>query len=257
MIPFGISKQNKFFNWMKKPGSTPAPEAPLTVPDDYLWLDPSDSTKRTVSGGKFTDLVDKTGNGYNFTQPLSANQPLNDATINSLDVLHFDGSDRYMTNLLGSINLLGAHTIFFVLQSLNATSNKNYFSKYPYASEDCDYGVTGGNQRFVFTIRNDGGYLSATQQGTNPIIWAATHDGAGAIAFWKSGVSAGSGSAFDATAANLAATCLGKYEATSSGDFFDGYIGDIIMYSRVITDSEKNTVGSYLGTKWGITWTSI
>jgi hypothetical protein len=43
----------------------------------------------------------------------------------------------------------------------------------------------------------------------------------------------------------------------SISDQLDGFIGELAMYGRLLTNAEINRIGTYLASKWGMTWTNI
>jgi hypothetical protein len=47
-------------------------------------------------------------------------------------------------------------------------------------------------------------------------------------------------------------TAIGSYRTTQA-NYLNGYIGEIIVYTRVLTVSERRMAEGYLGKKWGIT----
>jgi hypothetical protein len=47
-------------------------------------------------------------------------------------------------------------------------------------------------------------------------------------------------------------TAIGSYRTTQA-NYLNGYIGEIVVYTRVLTAAERRTVEAYLGRKWGVT----
>ena len=43
----------------------------------------------------------------------------------------------------------------------------------------------------------------------------------------------------------------------SIADQLDGFIGEVLIYERLLANTEINRVGNYLASKWGMTWTNI
>ena len=83
-----------------------------------LWLDASDTSTITESGGAVSTWADKSGNGYNVTQGTASAKPkTGTATINGLNVLEYDGTSDAQTLENLSINLYNqALTWFWVIQ---------------------------------------------------------------------------------------------------------------------------------------------
>jgi hypothetical protein len=75
---------------------------PLSL-NPYLWLDASDTSTITESGGAVSQWNDKSGNGYTFTQGTGAAQPKTGTrTKNGLNVLDFDGGDSLISTAAAS-----------------------------------------------------------------------------------------------------------------------------------------------------------
>lgn len=47
------------------------------------------------------------------------------------------------------------------------------------------------------------------------------------------------------------------YRNASPGQGFKGSMGEVLVFDTNLTDDDLNSVGNYLGAKWGITWTDI
>ena len=78
------------------PGVVSTTFSPLDL-SPTLWLDASDETTITESGGAVSQWDDKSGNDNDLTQATSAKQPTSGTrTLNGLNVLDFDGSDDAM-----------------------------------------------------------------------------------------------------------------------------------------------------------------
>ena len=92
-----------------------------------VWLDASDTTTITSSGGSVSQWTDKSANAYTFTQATSTNQPTTGSrTINSKNVLNFDGTTDYLysTAAISTWKFLhsSASTIFIV-GNMDVTNN--------------------------------------------------------------------------------------------------------------------------------------
>ena len=66
---------------------------PLAVPGCVLWLDAADTSSMTMNGSTVSQWNDKSGRGFNMTQPTAGNQPTravgaNGNTILTLSLIH-------------------------------------------------------------------------------------------------------------------------------------------------------------------------
>ena len=90
------------------------------------WWDPSDPSQVTESGGKVSQVNDKSGNGNHLIQGSSSPQPaIGSRTIGGLDVLDLDGSNDHM-DLTTPISLIGKEA-WSVCQIDNHNTNNKLF----------------------------------------------------------------------------------------------------------------------------------
>ena len=66
---------------------------PTSIPGCLMWVDATDSTTLTFSGTNVSQWNDKSGNGYNFTQPDTGRYPAYTVSgINSMTTWYFTGA---------------------------------------------------------------------------------------------------------------------------------------------------------------------
>ena len=98
-----------------------------------LWLDAADASTITESGGAVSQWDDKSGGAYNFTQAISALQPLyGSETLNGKSVVSFDGINDNMNagDVLDDVWTGSGFNIFFVAKNNNiASANGAILSK--------------------------------------------------------------------------------------------------------------------------------
>lgn len=81
------------------PGVFATPFSPLDL-SPTLWLDASDETTITESGGAVSQWDDKSGNGNDLTQGTASLQPTTGTnTINGLNVIHYDNDSMRSLNI--------------------------------------------------------------------------------------------------------------------------------------------------------------
>lgn len=100
MLPLGLNPhvRNPRRSLVSSPVQSWIPFSPLAL-QPTVWLDAADSSTITASSGSVSQWSDKSGNNFHVTQATSANQPTTGSnTINSLNVLTFDGTNDRMSN---------------------------------------------------------------------------------------------------------------------------------------------------------------
>lgn len=246
--------------------------ATLPVANPKLWLDASDASTITSSGGFVSQWTDKSSNAYTFTQPTSTKQPATGTrTINSKNVIKFDGvNDNLVSTSAASVwNLFHdatAATVFMVLsldanqdQPLLTTSNDttNIGMWFYTRTTGTSFGsaiLNGTSNKFVALEYSN----TATYTASTPLVIATVWDAANATAanrlkFYKnSGAEDGTFQQTDVTYTSSNAAYPLWIGAWPLSNAFNGVIGEIVIYPGVLSDANRNSVSDYLKTKWGV-----
>lgn len=219
-----------------------------------LWLDGADDTVFSYSSGTVvSQWNDKSGNGYNFTQSTVANQPNRNATQNGKATLLFKAAWMYNTSLNWSNS---AHTVFIVVKydtaALNYTTliGSNNLTGYGVAVNVTDQYAIFHNGTAPYEYN-----LVVTGSNADVAIWKSAGVSSGSVttSFRRnttdasgtqsiSGLSTGTGAVVGA-----AATTGG--DSTPNGDFV--FISEILIYPSQLSNTDRDSVQSYLKTKWG------
>lgn len=234
---------------------------PLTIPDCALFLDAADQSKVVRSGNLVAIWKDKTQNGYDFEQALSANQPeYGVGTINGKKTIRFVRSrSTILTNSDSPLHAVFAseNTVFVVAKTLGtnyqrlwnataSTASRALMSIYDATQEKVSF-LNDSATGFAARI-----HTAVTTIGTDAHIFAQRYDGTSVLeGFFED--QAPTGAATDGTSVNLFG--IGNYPsgAPFSDNAFDGDIAEIIIYSRKLTDEEFNGVSAYLAAKYAVT----
>jgi hypothetical protein len=242
------------------------PFTPTSLSGLTAWWDASDSAtlfdadsggSASAADGEVGRLEDKSGNNRHFTQATSANRPTRKTSQqNGLDVLRFDGTNDRMTTSFIFLSLFNSSSgsAFIVAKALSvATNNANPYENASVLSE----GSAGHG--FVTLRSNDTasafGYDSTFRTATlsyvpgNWKVFATTHNGSD-LAVSINEASASTTALSTRTFTNF--TMLLGANATLE-KFLDGDVGEIITYNVALSESDRNSVISYLMAKWGIT----
>lgn len=222
-----------------------------------LWLDANDATTFTFSSGSVvSQWNDKSGNAYHFAQATVANQPTrNTNQQNSLPAVTF--ATDFLSN--ASINWgASASTLFIVAKEDKAagTGFQNLFTT-----------GTGASGQWGYGISSDGTseYISIFNIATNytPFDTVMTTGNADVLAFKSAGISAGSvtASLFKNGTAGVTSPVTRSGTTSAAGALlgasaaavepFFGFVCEVILYPSQLNDTDRNSVESYLKTKWG------
>jgi hypothetical protein len=226
-----------------------------------FWLDASDATTITESGGAVSAWNDKSPNGINFSQAIAANRPTtNTQTLNGKNVIVFDGSN----DRLEGTNTTVVRSILAVVYINSSAQFKTIVGAKTSAS--------GSNDAFYFqsTANVTGAPAIAVADTSNTAIRA----GGTTLTVPGHYILAGTVDDISTTrrltmAINLrpenSATSLANFKpyggdmAVGAGyfnrnvtDFFNGHIAEIVAYSRKLEPQEIQTVRQYLNSKWRV-----
>jgi hypothetical protein len=216
---------------------------PKSISGIAVWLDAAD-TSYNASTGTWTD---KSGNGRDFSQGTPNNRPIFSAvTQNGRTLLEFDGGNDQLTQ--GSNFLQVANcTLFAAFRRLGGTfgsviSSVGAADSSPSILMDSSRGVVRGFTNFS---------QSNVAEVDSFCVLAGTVN-AGASTIWINGTQRDSDVVTGTLDTSQTTTSIGTYRQAAS-NYMNGYIGEIIAYTRVLTTDERRRVESYLGKKWGIT----
>lgn len=221
-----------------------APFVPSNLADLKLWLDASDPSTITQSGGSISQWSDKSPNGNNATQSSGTSQPITGTrTINGLNTVDFDGVNDFLTVPSGLYTISsGPNTAFVVFATDNTAIEQRIVSG---ASTAIRWGLVL-NSGSPLTAYNGSGVTQSVTLDTLQHIFDMTRSGAFLTSCYDGVNGATGSSASDVTSTSMA---IGR-KSNSGPVYFDGLLGEIIMYSRALSNDDANAVRAYLKTKW-------
>jgi len=217
------------------------------------WYDATVASSVTLVSDYVSQWSDLSGAGHHLTQSVEADRPAL-GTISGKTAIDLDGSNDYLSNAdapsgweFGTIFCVherdgGANqNVYAVRSSLN---NNMYCSVNSAAAEYRSGGGAGGTGGLRSTgVVTNGTPRLLTQTADNSSVYDLRLDAATAT---------GTTSGF---LTNVAGTYLGCRNSSSLGLglFFNGKVGEFIVYNRVLSASEITKVEQYLAAKWGVT----
>jgi hypothetical protein len=252
-------------------GVAPAPTAP--VAGYRAWYDASDTATITVSGTAVTQWNDKSANGYNLTQSTAAYRPLSGTrTLNSLNVIDFDGSNDCLTNATASnwtfLNNSTGSSIFIVLYS-DATATTGFVMSTDQGDSSLigmDFIRNGADDTVRVFVRNANsgdGAVGSTNQGVltdNTAVYYTL------LLTPNNGTTAdraisriNGGSEIKNNTFTLAPSSSNPAQGIVLGDYvqggglgFNGTIAEIIFYPSALNATDRASNETYLKNKWGL-----
>jgi len=214
--------------------------SPIDVGTIAFWSKHDETDTITDSANAISQIDDQSGNTNNITQGTSSNKSTtNVTTTNGMNTTDWDGND-YMT-FDTPIDHTNGYTVFFAIDNL--------------ADNGVQKGlVTGDTGSLLYRIDNEERpdvvrtgqavlVSGSTTVSSAPNVVSMKASAAG-NASYINGVSDGS-NATNAALTQPLTTIGGVF-----GNFYTGSIGEIIIYTGVLTDAEHEQVGNYLANKW-------
>jgi hypothetical protein len=218
----------------------PVAPSPLTLLPQ-LWIDASDATKVTTSGGNLTGITDKSGCNVSLT--INGTISYNSGNLNGLATLGFTGAQS-ITGSLASTASTGDYCLALVWISGNsgtigalgigpsAANNKAaigyngaYYNLYEWGSQESHYNTSAGS--YVVQV---GTRISGTTRcyinGSNPTTTGTTN-------------------------CNITNTLVNL--GGSDTFYVTGQICEAIVIKGTVGTSDRQGLEAYLANKWGLT----
>jgi hypothetical protein len=227
------------------------------------WFDATDTSTTTLDGSNVSEWRDKSGVGsQKFTQGTGASQPILSSTgLNGRRALEFTGA-RWMT--LGSQTIGGndlfaeagnAFSVYVVMQTddgtVSSTTLRTVFAK-------C--GGTANQRTLQLGFAMSALDSRATLRGASSIGVDIAATTSALLAVRASGTSAqrrfnSSTATFTAGAAAIESQniTIGARTESAVGQGMFGFIGEVIVYGKYLSDAEEAALFRYVNVKWGLT----
>ena len=229
------------------PYSLGGPKAAAFSPLDLspvLWLDASDTSTITESGGAVSQWDDKSGNGNDVVQATAAAQPTTGTrTINGLNVIDFDGSADYLRTASASSTITSPLSMF-VVSHVDSGNQDMLIDSRTAASRITFFYQSATNLRIIAT--NTVSIAGANTTGVDHILTAVVNGASSEILVDAATYGTGdAGAAKNYEPATIGANYLNSY-------LLDGAIGEVVVVPTV-DSGDIAAMHSYLADKWGIT----
>ena len=251
---------------------------PATISGLQLWLDAADSSTLfdataggnlvTTDGSAVARWADKSGNNRHATQGTANARPLLKTSVkNGRNVLRFDGAnDQFRCADANGLDL-NVFTVFSVVIPSSYTPSN---SKLPAILNKGDFATPAGTN-YEIVSNNSGQWSAAICQG-NAIAFAASSSllvsqnacqtvamrretTSSGVTIYKNGIAGATSTAFSGSLNNISTPLGIGGKGDGSQSSIDSFIGDIleiIIYNTALTTTQRQSVETYLNSKWAI-----
>jgi hypothetical protein len=235
---------------------------PKSISGLELWLDATVSSSLTVPDGvsKWADL---SGKGRDALEGTVSNRPtLVTNGMNGKPAVNFLGSGSQTMHgpISMTVTQLSAFVVFQYANLANAGNNRVFSMIVSGALLD----FTGTNHLSPLLRHGGGGAANvgpfggtniatvATPAYDTPLIYSLVHDGSNVSTRINNGSASTAARTLNTVYTNYG---LGSFRSSwnASDAFLTGRIGEVIVYSKAVSDSERSRVMQSLSAKWGIT----
>jgi hypothetical protein len=210
----------------------------------------------TLNGSDVSAWADQSGTGdanKHLTQGVAANQPLwasSDASYNSKATITFNGTTDNLVSGTWAAALTQPHTIYCVGQNANAGVYRNFVDGITAGARSIARARAGANRAGFYAGTAD---VDGTSTTNVPRVITYVFNGASSALY---NVSTGTSE----TAANPGSQGFTGMRVGSdfnaSGQFLDGKIAEIIVYSGAHDVTTRALIRDYLAARYGITITA-
>ena len=232
-----------------RPGACTSAFLPTSLSSLALWLDANDLATITKDGSNgVSTWKDKSSNAYSYINGGTTKPVYSATAFNSKPTMQLTGTYGFKG---GAITTTASNlSIFFAAQQTN-TANANYLLD-----------VNGTSTRFTLNLNNNGASYWYKQGAYSSTLGSSYAANTYSSWIFSNGATIparlyinGSQVATDTTFASqdlLSTLSIGqKYTGPATTDF-SGNVSEVIIYTRALTDSERQAVEQYLKLKWGL-----
>lgn len=258
-----------------------------SIKNMILWIDATQENALRNTSGKY-DVSD--GQSINlwkdrnpqfaipllFTNSSTDRYPFyRETAINGLPALEFDGKtdgtgDWLETSNDPRIDKPNNHSIFMVVTPIAGYSTTtvmgifakeaSYVSTYTVSNPPYSVIMEGSTKKFSTLVTSDSNSgatatTSTTFNDGSAAIVTVTHNSVvttSGLKIYLNGSSVGTATARTTVGYVPSKLYLGRQKYWANDRYFKGYIGEIIMYDRVLSTEEITAVQKYLSRKWSI-----
>ncbi len=228
-----------------------------------LWLDASDASTiidadgdnaATGTGGNndgFSGTVaiwaDKSTSNFDVTSSGTQQPTYGATTLNGLSTISFDGINDRLVNTTASMP--GSNYTTFIVFSRDSSGGRE--AVYDFGQDPSRNGMfinDGGINKYSYYVNGNFYFSTGNYTPGDYDLMAIRHAGTFA-GIAVDGVS----QIFTTTVSRTTTTGIYLGDDSTSGDWLDGQIAEMIVYNQTLNVDQTHDVENYLATKWGLT----
>lgn len=218
------------------------------------WYDPSDATSVTLSGSNVTQIANKvSGGGFNLTPSSTGATTVtyNTAAINGLNTVTMSLNGKYLTNT-SSLGNMPTFSYFGIVNYTTYVANKFLLSN------DSINVVFGSHpSSAVPYYKTSAGSTSNTSMNLVPTIGSTVLlsmvDYGTYVNVYMNGILIANEPIGYTTNKMFNTLCIGGNVVNSANYTINGKLGEIQLYNKAVSDTERKQIEYYLMNKWGLT----
>jgi hypothetical protein len=236
--------------------------SPRDLPGLVAWFDMQDATSYAVANARVGSIRNN-ASGVLWTEATSG-PVFSLAGLNRMPALQCNGANRIISSeasVVGACTNSPAVTVFGAIQSDLADNSVNFFaaanSGVPFNSSRGWGTDTLGAGNWLANAETDAGTAVNISSGgstdnTSPNLYEYWTDGA------VGSISINGGQPDPSTAAQVIGTltpnrcAIGCVPRSTPNGFWSGKIGEIVIYNRQLSPTERALIRNYLAPKWSI-----
>lgn len=247
--------------------------SPKNISGLQLWLDATDSSTVTTVSGNVSEWRDKSGLGRSFAQTTANNRPALEANVfGSLSALKFDGANDSLASIGNSGAFVSPCSFFAVCKKPTAAADGGIFCHdlaanatwQSYDNSNLWCITTNSNGAAIRVLGAQGASLypgvGAEAATLNSFIMSLVVSGANNSGVLRNRTAGLTDTDTDYLFAASPATngcAVGVISACNGGAIvyfhnMNGYIAEIVAYSRVLSATEQTSVSDYLAKKYAL-----
>lgn len=225
---------------------------PTDITGCQVWLDFDDAGTLTLSTDEITQVDDKSGNGFDFILGVGMDGPTyTPATLNGRGVAMWNANNTGLRN--DTLDILQPSTVFMILYLADvASAQQEYILVGPSADGTLGIEYHPVNDGSILVDTGSPNYPANTFEIDEDIPYYMSFVISGHESDARVNGSVGFSGIDDGSSDITGPITLGRANGTEKGlgNIPGSYIGEVIVYSRILDVGEIEAVETYLYDKW-------